>query len=238
MRSRAEGGGAATRRPHGRAVSRRGHGRAAGGRPRRAAGLALALTAAAALALRPGTAAAQEPPEEPPMAESPRQFHLAVTAGALTWSDGDGPAVDGGALLGLDVERLLTPYASVRLAGAHGSTTVTGPDGSADVNAAVFELTLAGRAALPALRRAGIVPFAGVGIGSVVFDPDVAGLPTRSQNALSYGLGLEARPLPRIGVRAEWKHYAVELENLFEPTDRTGSDRDADRFQASVFWTF
>lgn len=229
MRRRAKGGDA---------VTRRAHGRAADDRRRRAAALALAVTAAAVLALRPGTALAQEPLEEPPMAESPRQFHLAVTAGALSWSEGDGPAVDGGALVGLDVERLLTSYASVRLAGAYGATSVTGTGGSADVNAAVFELTLTGRAALPSLRRTGIVPFAGVGIGSVVFDPEVAGLPTRSQNALSYGLGLEARPLPRIGFRAEWKHYTVKLENLFEPTDRTGSDRDADRFQASVFWTF
>lgn len=227
MRRRPERGGSADRREHRPAP---------GGLARRAVVLALAATAT--LATRPGTVLAQEPPEEPPMAESPRQFHLAVTAGALSWSDGDGPAVDGGALVGLDVERLLTPYASVRLAGAYGATSVTGPAGSADVNAAVFELTLTGRAAIPALRRAGIVPFAGVGIGSVVFDPEVAELPTRSQNAFSYGLGLEARPLPRIGVRAEWKHYDVELEDLFEPTDRTGSDRDADRFQASVFWTF
>ena len=205
---------------------------------RAAAALALALAALAPAA----SAAGQETEEEldvPPMAETPRQFRLSITGSGLTWDDDPGLSVDGTALFGIDVERLLTRFASVRLAGSYGSTSVTGPDGAtASVNAGVAELSLAGRLALPSLRRAGVVPFAGVGVGSVVFDPELGDLPTRSQNTLVYGGGLEAQPFPRIGFRAEWKHYAAELENLFEPTDRTGSDRDGDRFQASVFWTF
>lgn len=221
-------------------------GLAGGGRgvARGARRLAVAAAAGLIAALGPGPLGAQEEElDVPAMAESPRQFHLGASVAALSWSNPDSPTavdpeVDGGALVGLDVERLLTRFASIRLAGAYGSTTVTAPGGSASVNTALFELSLHGRLALASLREVGVVPYAGVGIGSVVFDPEAQDLATNSQNTFSYGGGLEVQPLPRIGFRAEWKHHAVELENLFDPTDRTGRDRDADRFQASVFWAF
>lgn len=227
-------GSAMRGRPERGAAGDPGEDRTARGAARLAAAVAVILVAA----LRPGPVVGQEELDVPAMAESPRQFHLSATMGALSWSDGPGPAVDGSALFGLDVERLLTPYASVRLAGAHGSTSATGPDGTAGVNVVLFELGVTGRVAVSSLRRAGVVPFVSAGIGSIVFDPEAEDLTTRSQNALSYGAGVEARPMRRIGFRAEWKHYDARLENLFDPTDRTGSTRDADRFQASVFWTF
>lgn len=221
----------------------RGHGPRSGAVARRARRLAV-LAAGLAVVLATGPLGAQEEElDVPAMAESPRQFHLGASVAVLSWSNPASPAttdpdVDGGALVGLDVERLLTRFASIRLSGAYGSTTVSAPAGSVDVNTALFELSLHGRLALSSLREVGVVPYAGLGIGSVVFDPVAEDLTTNSQNSLSYGGGLEVRALPRIGFRAEWKHHAVELENLFDPTDRTGRDRNADRFQASVYWTF
>lgn len=228
--------GSRNRAPHGVA-------REAGGDGTRRAGAttALRLAAAAAVvlaaALRPTAAVGQEELDVPAMAESPRQFHLGLTAGGMTWAD-DALAIDGTALFGLDVERLLARWASVRLAGAYGSTTVSGPERAVPVNAAVFEVGFTFRAALASLRRAHVVPFAAFSLGSVVFDPEAADLATRSQNALSYGAGVEFLPLPRIGFRAEWRRYEVEIENLFEPIDRTGTSRHGDRIQASIFWTF
>lgn len=204
-----------------------------------AGALAVLLAPAAAGAQEePGPSGPPDEPEAPAMAEAPRQFHLGLTASALSWSDAAGPTPDASGLVGVELERLLVRFASVRLGGAYGTSTVAGAPGAVDVNAALFEVGLTGRLDLGPMREAGVVPSAGLGIGSVVFDPVAADLPTRSQNAFFYGAGIEARPLPRIGVRAEWRRYRVEMENVFEPTDRTGSDRDADRFQASVFWTF
>lgn len=226
--------GAATR---GRALRR------GGASPGRRALTVLAAVVAAAGAFLPASAPASAQQEggaqaEEMLVEAPRPFRVGATASALLWEEAATRSPDDGALWGLDVERLLLRWAFARLGTAFGTSTVTGADRSVDVNTYLLEVVAGPRLALPALRRAGVVPFAEIGVGSVVHDPKVDGLTTRSQNAFSWGGGVEWSFRPELGVRAEWRRYSASLEDVFADLDRTGETRDADRLQITVFWAF
>lgn len=200
--------------------------------------LVLLLAPAAALPAQEAAGTGEQAERGPLLVEAPRQFRVTATGGALAWEDASTRSPDDGGLWGVDVERILFPYLSARLGGAFGTSSIAATDRSVDVDTYVVEVLLEPRLALPALLEAGLVPFGTVGVGTVVHDPDAPGLITRSQNAFAYGLGAEYLFLPRFGVRAEWRRYSVELENVFDQVDRTGETRDADRFQVGVFWTF
>lgn len=222
-----------------RAESRRGIGpgpRGGRARGRRAALAAVALSLAAALAAPPATARAQG--EEGYLVDAPRPYRIGVTGSALLWEEAATRSPSDGSLWGLDVERTLFRYASVRLGAAYGTTTLENAGRSADADTYVLEVLVGPRLALPSLQEAGVVPFGTVGLGSVVHDPSPGGLVARSQNAFSWGGGVEWRFLPRLGLRAEWRSYTADLENVFDPVDRTGESRDADRFQATLHWSF
>lgn len=178
---------------------------------------------------------AQDAPEEPAMAEAPAQFRLSLSAGGMLWEDRD-RTPDDGPLWGLDVERTLASFLSVRLGGAVGTSTLRAGGQSADFTAYLGELVMEGRAAPPALRRAGVLPFATLGVATLTHDPAPDGLPTASQNALAWGAGLEVRPFDRFGLRGEWRRYSVEMENFFDPLDRSSEDRSANRLYVTVFW--
>lgn len=223
----------------------RGAGRRPGARrPGARAVPCLVVLAVAAALLAAGDAAAQEgrggdgPDAEGLLVEAPRPFRLAATGSALLWEEAPTRSPEDGSVWGLDVERLLLPYAFARLGGAFGTTTVVSGDRSADVNTYLAEVVVGPRLALPGLRRVGVVPFAAVGVGTVVHDPTEDGLSTRSQNAFSWGAGVEWSFRPQLGVRAEWRRYSADLEDIFAELDRTGESRDADRLQISVFWAF
>lgn len=194
----------------------------------------------AATALLPGDAAAQEGPEGdvPEVAEAPRQFRIGAAGSALLWEETEGRIPDDGSVWGLDVERVLFRYASLRLDAAYGAGSVRAAEDSVDVTTYLAELVLAARIAPPALERAGVIPFLAAGVGTLVHDPDREGLPTASQNALSWGFGVEAVPFDRFGFRAEWRRYDVDLENVFDAVDRSGLARNASRIQVTAFWTF
>lgn len=202
-------------------------------------GLVAVLLAAAAL-LAPGAAVGQEGTdlEVPELADAPRQFRIGITGSALLWEEADVRAPEDVALWGVDVERILFRYASLRLDAAYGTGSVRDSAGTADVTTWLAELVVAARIAPPALERAGVIPFLAAGVGTVVHDPDAEGLPTASQNALSWGLGVQLRPFDRFGFRAEWRRYDVDLENLFDVVERSGISRSASRLQATAFWTF
>lgn len=192
-----------------------------------------------------GVGAQEEPADEPPerteapaMAEAPEAFRLGPTVDALTWTEGAGPTPEDAGLWGLAVERLLDQVLAVRLGLAHGSGSVAGDGREVDVGTYLVDLSLLVRARLPSLADAGVVPFGAGGIGTVVHDPDDDDLSTASQNAFSYGLGVDVQALDRFGARVEWRRYAVNLENIFDPVDRGGSSRDADRFQVALYWAF
>lgn len=204
--------------------------------------LALALAAPGAL-LAGGEAAAQEGEDaggavEPILVEAPRPFRLSASASALLWEDAATRSPEDGSLWGLEVGRHVLRWAFVRLGGAFGTTTVTSGGRSADANTYLVEVVGGPRLALRELRRIGVVPFAAVGVGSVVHDPRPDGLVDRSQNAFTWGGGVEGSLGPELGVRAEWRRYSVDLQDIFDRVDRTGEGRDADRFQLSVFWAF
>lgn len=202
----------------------------------RAALAAMVVSLAAALLVRPATARAQG--QEGYLVDAPRPYRIGVTGSALLWEDAATRSPSDGSLWGLDVERTLFRYASVRLGGAFGTTTLENAEQSADANTYVLEVMAGPRLALPTLLEAGVVPFGTVGLASIVHDPTPEGLIARSQNAFAWGAGVEWRFLPRLGLRAEWRSYAADLENIFDPADRTGQGRDADRFQATLHWSF
>ncbi|MFQ5678899.1 MAG: outer membrane beta-barrel protein [Gemmatimonadota bacterium] len=190
----------------------------------------------------PGQAPSGDPaaePQGPPMAGTPRQFRIAATAGALLWGDEAGrPSADDGALVGLEIERRVGRFLGFRVGGAYGRTTLTGDTAAVRTNQYVVEIAVAPRLALGALRRAGVVPFAAVGIGALVHDPEADDLVTKSQSAVGFGGGLDLDLTARFGGRAEWRHYIVDSEDIFDPTDRGGRARGAERLLASLYLKF
>lgn len=204
--------------------------------------LALVLAASGTL-LAAGEATAQEGEDvdgedEPMLVEAPRPFRLSASGSALLWEDAATRSPADGSLWGLEVGRHVLRWAFVRLGGAFGTTTLNSGGRSADTNTYLVEVLGGPRLALPNLRRIGVVPFAAVGVGSVVHDPRPDGLVDRSQNAFTWGAGVEWSLRPELGARAEWRRYSVDLQDVFDRVDRTGEGRDADRFQLSVFWAF
>lgn len=209
------------------------------------AALALALTGHALRAQAAGSArgdsaaaadsAAAYGPERPP---APRQFRLAATGSALLWPGTASRTPKNAAALGLDVERLLLPYLSVRLGVAYTPERVVQGMDSTDVHGYIVEVVAEPRLALAPLVAAGVVPFGEVGLGSMVFDPSKTGLPTRSQNAFVLGGGVDVRLATRVGGRVEWRHYSVQIQSLFDATDYASVSRGADRIMASLYWTF
>lgn len=219
--------------------------RPGGGRPpcTLVAPLLALLLAAGGCLLAAGSASAQEgedggEDDEPTLVEAPRAFRLSASGSALLWEEAPTRSPDDGSLWGLEVERLVLRWAFVRLGGAFGTSTIDGGDRSAEVNTYLFEVVGGPRLALRELRRIGVVPFAAAGVGSLVHDPRPDGLVDRSQNAFTWGVGVEWSLRPELGVRAEWRRYSVDLQDVFSQVDRTGEGRDADRFQLSVFWAF
>jgi len=183
----------------------------------------------------------EEPlPSEREMADAPRQFRISFLGSGLLWEEGDEtrPTPDDGSVWGVDVERILVPWLSTRLSGTVGTSSVPDQEGELDLIQYLTMLHLVGRVPVAPLRKRGIVPFGTVGVGALIQDPDREGLATKSQNAFSFGAGLEVQPFERIGFRAEWRHLTVDLETLTETIDRTGENRDADRILGTVFLTF
>ena len=201
---------------------------------------ALVPLAAAAALLCAGPAVGQQEtePEVPELADAPRSFRIGVAGSAMLWEEAEVRAPEDGTLWGVDVERILFRYASARLDLAYGQGSVRDGAETVDVTTWLAELVLAARIAPPALERAGVIPFLAAGVGTLVHDPEVGGLPTASQNALSWGLGVQVRPFERFGFRAEWRRYDVDLEDLSEAIERSGLSRNASRLRATAFWTF
>lgn len=198
------------------------------------------------LAAAPVAVDAQEEPGDPGMATAPVQFRVGVTGSHLGWSGGGQTTPDDGGLWGLELERLLLPAAAIRLEASHGTTTLVSFDDAVDARTYLLGVTGVARLALDPLESVGLVPFGTLGVGSVVHDPDRDDLTTASQNTLTWGAGLEARPFARtaasrlapVGLRVEWRRYQVELENVFDPVDLTSRTRHANRVSASLFWAF
>jgi len=175
----------------------------------------------------------------PRMPEAPREFKLAATLGLLRWGeDAERAELDDGVLAGLEIERALADFLSLRASGAYGRTTVVGDGARLDLNQYVVELALLGRLAVGPLADAGVVPLAGVVGGSVIHDPTDADSRTRSQTALGFLAGAEIRIATRLGAHLDWRHLSVELEDVFEPQNRNAVSVGADRISAGLFWRF
>lgn len=208
--------------------------------------VALALGLTAAFLADPIRAQAQEVSagssgeiQDPAMARPPRQFKISTFLGALLWgTEEDRPDVDDAAIVGLEIERQVGHYIAFRLSGGYGRTTLTENTAAVDVNQFLIDLAVVPRLALGPLRRAGVIPFGTVGIGTLVHDPEDDELVTKSQSALELGGGIDVDFSKRFGGRVEWRHYMVDSENIFEPTDRSGVTRTVERLSASLYWKF
>lgn len=216
-----------------------------------AKGRALAVAAALALAAGARGAVAQEAPgevSEPAMPEAPVQFRVAPSVSVLSWDGNAGAATALGdaTLLGIDVESRLGRFVAFRFDVAYGKGDLTSSAGTVEANQFLLGLRAEGRLDVGPFRRFGVVPFATAGVGSLVHDPvpseiDAGGaeptpLITKSQSTLGWGAGVDLDLLPRFGARLEWRRYDVELVTVFDPQDRSGVDRRADRLMATVYW--
>lgn len=206
--------------------------------------VAIAALASGAGAARPlegqeavGPGEAAEEIQEPAMARAPRQFRIALTAGALVWAEEAGRgSIDGGALIGLDVGRGVGPFVAFRAGGGYGRMSVANDTAEVEANQFVVDVVTSLRFAFGPLRGAGVVPFAAVGLAAVVHDPVSDALITKSQSSVAFGAGVDADLSKQFGLRAEWRRYVVDSENLFDPADRSGRGRVADRFYGAAYW--
>lgn len=176
------------------------------------------------------------PAEEPPTARAPKQFRIAVTGGALTWAEEpERDAIENGAMVGLEIERRVGPFVAFRAGGGYGRSTAANDTAAVDLNQFLADVVASLRLAFGPLRRAGVVPFGTVGLATVVQDPESEELATKSQSAAAFGGGLDADLARSLGLRAEWRRYLVDSEDLFDPTDRTGKGRVVDRFYGGLY---
>ncbi len=83
-----------------------------------------------------------------------------------------------------------------------------------------------------------MVPYAGVLGGAVVHDPVDPELITRSQTAVGFGAGVEIEIAQRIGVHFDWRHLFVQLEDVFDPQNRSAEEIESDRIGVGLFWRF
>jgi hypothetical protein len=195
-------------------------------------GIVLAVSALSASAARAQDVA-------PAMPGAPRQFELSVGVGTLSWKDAAGRGeIDSSLLFGLAIERRLVEFLSLGAGAGYGSTRITGEDRAADLDQYTLELVLQGRLAFASLRDLGLVPFLALSYGAIVHDPRPGDLNTRSQTSLGYGPGLDLDFGPRFGLRVEWRHYSVNLQDVFTPEDRAAIKTGADRIMAALSWRF
>jgi len=174
-------------------------------------------------------------PETPP---APYQFRLGLSASRIAWGGSTTRSPENAWTWGLDVERILLPYVSLRFGASYLPERVVQGADATDVHGYLVEVAAEPRLALPSLRRVGVIPFATIGIGSMIFDPATDALPTRSQNTFLVGGGIEVRLGPRWGGRLEWRHEHVDLQSLFDATALGSVSDHADRVGATLYWTF
>jgi opacity protein-like surface antigen len=177
--------------------------------------------------------------QPPTMPDAPRQFKLAATLSTQSWGNAAGRGeVDDSWLYGLDVERILIDFLSIRLSGAYGRGSIAGASGDVDFNQYVIDLALLGRLAFEPLTSLGVIPYVGMIGGSIVHDPVESDLRTRSQTALGFGAGAEVRLTDRLGLHADWRHLFVELEDILSPESRESVRVEVDRASVGLFWRF
>lgn len=204
-------------------------------------GPAPATAQEAAAAARTSADSAAEARAEDPLVEAPFQFRIGPTVGVLSWREPSPPGgqrIDDAPLWGLDVASVVGRWAAFRLGGAVGPTSISLGDAEMDAVQYLADVAVEGRLAVDPLVERGVVPYLAVGVGTVVHDPAPDSLVSRSQSTFSWGAGVEARILDRIGARAEWRRVQGELQSAFDPVDRAGSTRFADRWFLGAFWVF
>lgn len=212
-------------------------------------GVALVVGATASPAFGQEALPAENAPaadvQAPPEAEAPLQFEVGPTVSSATWETVSGrPDIANATMLGLSVESVVANYFGIRFDAAYGTPSFTdgtagGGSESVDVHQYFVDVSLVARLGLPKLREIGVVPFATIGLGSVVHDPKPDDLTTRSQSAWEYGAGIDLPLRSHLGARLEWRRAEVSLEDLFDDgTDRTGRTVSNDRFTLGAYVRF
>lgn len=209
------------------------------------AAVAAALMAPAAVAAQEATGDPGDAPdaveEEAPLVDAPFQFRVGPTVGSVAWEESAAEGaqrLDDAVMWGLDVASVVGRYAGFRLGGAVGPLEMGSGGTEIDAVQYLVDVAVEGRLAVGPLHDAGVVPYVTVGGGAAIHDPEPDSLITRSQSTFTWGAGVEARILERLGARAEWRRVQSEIQPILEPTERSGRTRFAHRLFVGAYWVF
>jgi hypothetical protein len=174
---------------------------------------------------------------KPPM----HQYRLSLGGGGFSWEEEAG--IDDGGFVQLDVERDVLTVLAIRAGLAYGTTEVATTDiegrPAEPVDARLYlpELSALLQAPVGPFRDGPFVPYALLGFGSLVTDPDLEGQNARSQNAFAYGLGGRVSLPGRLGVRGELRRHLVKLEDALAASRESRSVYTT-RLGASLTYAF
>jgi len=173
------------------------------------------------------------------MPEAPELFRVGAVGHWVAWPTADEgvTGVDDHAAAGVELEAVVSRWLGFRLGMTLAGTELRSSSGDrVDARHVVVELLAAPRLALDPLRRIEVTPWAEVGVGSLVHDPDDGSLVTRNQNALVLGGGVDWDVASRLGVRAGWRRTRVELADAFDTEDRSSTGVWTDRVILLLYW--
>lgn len=207
-------------------------------RVRTATGLLAAVLAVGSVP--PGLAQQAGAEGEAPMPEAPHQFKLGVWGAVQVWSSDAASLaeLDDQFAYGLEIERVVLSFLSLRVGGAYGTGEAVNDSASQGLNSWLFDLDLRGRLSFGPFGDGGLTPAVLVSVGAVVHDPDGPDLRTRSQTSLGLGLALAYDLTGRVGVGTEWRHLWINQEDVFDSTSRESEQIEADRFGVGLYWRF
>lgn len=173
------------------------------------------------------------------MPTAPELFRVGVTGARLDWpsAGGERNVVDDHLAAGIEIEAVVTRWLGFRLGVTFGGTEIRSPSAEGtDVRHVLVEVMAAPRLAIDRLRDEGVTPWAEVGLGTLVHDPDDDALVSRNQNALVFGAGVDWDALGPLGVRAGWRRTRLELADVFDPEDRGSTEVWTSRVVVGAYW--
>ena len=200
------------------------------------AALTTALLSAATLSAQVPRAGAPPPGGIVP---TERNFAVGFGLGSLQWDEA-APYEDT-TLASVAIERRLWTGIRGRAAMGFGSTELAAEEGPVDTNVYSFDLHVLLAPDFGAVGDLGVMPYALLGVGSLVTDPSSEqgrDFATRSQSQVTYGGGVTARLFERWEARGEVAASSLRLANPFEAEDReTGTIHNL-RWEGRISWLF
>lgn len=187
----------------------------------------------------PPPSVGEEPPPPGGMVGPVRQFSLEFGVAGMRW-DEVAPYEDTG-LFEVAIERQLWRGIRGRASFALGKSAFLATE--EPVDAWLYSIDLQGLFGLDfgPFRAAGVVPYALVGLGSLVTAPSGAGsedMVTQAQSRVSYGGGVGVRITSRWEASFEVQGASVRLADPFDATSRETVTVQNLRWEGKVGWVF